>query len=493
MNETPSDFDLKLMPDWLKEAPAKNPYADYEVRDQDRRGRDFGGARSGPPGGRRDKPRRADDRRREEKRGPHQKSHGPPRDRRGDRQKPGFQGAPRPVQPAEVKPAAVQIEFLPDPHCVASIAKQIKGSHRACPIFGLAKMFLAKPERHRVRITAAASGTPLFQLGENGPVSLDRAILERHAFAAVQDQFYAAETTQREPLKGNFTNVARCRLTGKLLGPTNYHAYQPALRKLYEAHFSRRMTFQDYLREIEISTQPEAVEAWKEQARNVTTYKTLKESEPLGFQSLEETERHFRENYLPQLIQSGPGFEISGETSRALQDRRIAGAVKQAWEKEISFPGQMMHHLRRELCEAGLHFFKHRKRIQYIAAIRPLRFKETGQAISESIAAILRVIETTPKCTRQDLAHHILESKQNDPELAKLKAALASDLHWLISEGHVIEFQDGKLDLPLLPKQLENEPANEPVEPVFPVKEPAPPAAAAEQPAPPGIPPAGEA
>ena len=29
----------------------------------------------------------------------------------------------------------------------------------------------------------------------------------------------------------------------------------------------------------------------------------------------------------------------------------------------------------------------------------------------------------------------------------KKKLALASDLHWLISEGHVIEFNDGALDL----------------------------------------------
>jgi len=359
----------------------------------------------------------------------------------------------------EITPASVNVEFLPDLNCVASIARQIKATSHACPLFGLAKMFLAKPERHRVRITSTEAAVPLFQCGENGPVAVDRAILEKNAFTALRDRFYSKETVQREPLKGNFTNVARCRLSGKLLGPTNYHAYQPTLRKLYEERFSRRMSFQDYLREIEISTNPEAVEAWKEEARSVTTFKTLNEPEPMEFTSAAEVEQHFRKNYLEQVIQSGQTFEIPGEVSRTLPDRRIAASVKKAWEQELQFPGQLMHHLRRELTEAGLHIFKHRKRMQFISVIRPDRFKGSSQALSENIAVILETIETAPKCTRVDLANKILQSKQDSPDLQKLKSALAADLYWLIHEGHVIEFQDGKLDLPLAPRQLEKEAA----------------------------------
>ena len=89
--------------------------------------------------------------------------------------------------------------------------------------------------------------------------------------------------------------------------------------------------------------------------------------------------------------------------------------------------------------------------------------------LSENIAVILSTIEATPKCTRVDLANKIFQSKLDSPELPKLKAGLAADLHWLTQAGHVIEFQDGKLDLPLAPKQLENEVAG-PEEPVAPVK-----------------------
>ena len=458
MNDKPTDFDLKFMPDWLKEAPDKNPYADYQSKNYDRPRKDFNGPRppsrpgqpsrgdrkSGGPGNRPDKPR-------EDRRGASQKPSSPNRPRDEHR------GPQRPSQPVEAAPAPVNIEFFPDLNCVASIAKQIKITSHACPLFGLAKMFLAKPERHRVRISSTDSAIPLFQSGENGPISLDRGILEKNAFTTWRDHFYSRETVQREPLKGNFNNVARCRLSGKLLGPTNYHAYQPTLRKLYEERFSRRMSFNDYLKEIEISASPEAIEAWKEEARCVTTYKTMTAAEPLSFESASEVEQHFRKNYLESLIRQSQSFEISGEISRSLPDRRIAAAVKRSWEKELQFPGQLMHHLRRELTEAGLHIFKHRKRIQYISVIRPDRFRGSTQVLSDNIAVILETIEAMPKCTRVDLANKIFQLKLDSPDLPKLKAGLAADLHWLTQAGHIIEFQDGKLDLPLAPKQLEKE------------------------------------
>jgi hypothetical protein len=63
-------------------------------------------------------------------------------------------------------------------------------------------------------------------------------------------------------------------LSGTLLGPTNHHAYQPQLRSLYEQRFSRRLSFADYQRQIEIVSDPAVVERWKEEARKVTTYTT---------------------------------------------------------------------------------------------------------------------------------------------------------------------------------------------------------------------------
>src|SRR5207302_4896450 len=95
------------------------------------------------------------------------------------------------------------------------------------------------------------------------------------AFDALKSRFYLQETIQRDPPKGNFSNVARHRPSGVLLGPTNYHSYQPTLRKLYEERFSRRMSFQDFLRDVETVSDPGLVEQWKEQVRTTTVYKSV--------------------------------------------------------------------------------------------------------------------------------------------------------------------------------------------------------------------------
>ena len=49
---------------------------------------------------------------------------------------------------------------------------------------------------------------------------------------------------------------------------------------------------------------------------------------------------------------------------------------------------------------------------------------------------------------RKQLQEKLYPDEAADSSIAeKRKLALASDLHWLIGEGHVIEFNDGSLDL----------------------------------------------
>jgi hypothetical protein len=470
MSDLPQEFDLKFLPDWLKEAPGGNPYADYEGESGDRPRRDRddrrgpGGPRpprrGGPPprgdsrgqGGNRpqgDRPRGA-------KPGGDRPRDGRPQDRRND-SRPPEESRPAPPQ----RQVSLKIEFLPEPHAAGGIARQIKGSGRAYAVFATSKLFLERPERHRVRVTATEPGILLHQIGE-GPASLDRAAVERNAFFAAKDEYYKEETIQGEPIKGNFSNVARCRSTGTLLGPTNHHGYQPALRKLYEERFSRRISFQEFQRdEIETVSDEQAVTAWKEQARSSTSLTTLKEAEPVIFKSAYDAEQHFKKSYLPQLVKSSAMIECTGPASRSGLDRQIGVAVRAAWEAESRFPQQVVNGLRPFLMEAGLHFFKHRKRILFVSAIKPVRHA-AGQVFSDGISAILQALESSPHLKRPELATRILGADQESSEAAGRKAQLASDLHYLIQIGHVIEFADGALELPLAPNakpEAERKPA----------------------------------
>src|SRR5204863_9208321 len=224
--------------------------------------------------------------------------------------------------------------FLPYSPAVENVVAQIKAGSAAYSLFALARLFLERPVGYEVCVTAT-QGSPLYQLGDHGVMSLDREFLERNAFRWAQHDFYQIDVVETDAIKGNFSNVARCRLSGTLLGPTNHHNYQPQLRNLYGRRFSRRMSFQDFQRGIEVVSDPAVVEQWKEQARSVTTYTTKGEEPPLTFKTLAEAEHHFRQHHLPGMWRSAPELTITGVASRRLPDRGLGRLIQNAWAMEI--------------------------------------------------------------------------------------------------------------------------------------------------------------
>ena len=444
-------LDLKLLPAWVNEPASPADYSHFEGEDPgsyeqgSRRPRGHGRdrSRSGPPGERRG-PQARDQRsrgprpdRRDEKRGP-----GRPKEqrRRGDDRREQRDRPP-------LQPIAVTVRFIPHEPAFNSVIAQIKAGSVAYSVFALARLFLEKPERYDVQLTTAED-KPLFQLGENGAVASDRAILESGAFASARDDFYTVEVTQSEPLKGNFTNVARCRLSGTLLGPTNHHNYQPQLRTLYETRFSRRMSFFDYQRQIEIVSDPAVVDEWKEQARNVTTYTAKTGEPPLTFTSAAEVERHFRQHHLPGLVRSTHQLTIGGVLSRRLPDRALGRAIEEAWSSETRSPSKMMQELSTGLRQGGLNIFRHRRGMLFVSPIRARVFSHESTGVSASINAILEKVTATPGINRKQLAEQLTPAGAEPADLERARLTLASDLHWLVSEGYVIEFNDGSLDLP---------------------------------------------
>ena len=347
----------------------------------------------------------------------------------------------------------LRVDILPEPNAAEAIAKMIRSGSKAYPFNSTARLFLQKPERHLVRVTSLDAQRPLFQVGD-GPVDFDRALVERRAFDRLRAEYYREERMEAEPVKGNFSNVARCRSTGKMLGPTSYHGYQPALRKLYEERFSRRMSFQRFQQdEIEVATGEQAVNEWKESVRFHTVYHTIREAESVALKTLAEVEAHFRTHYLPGLVSTATTLVMSGPGSRACGDQRILGAMREAWEREFGFPGSLMHHLRQVFVDAGLHFFKHRKRVVFVTSIRPQRHA-ADQMFSAGVDAIITLLHNEGRLNKPDLALKLLgaPAEGEEAEAMAKKAALASDLHYLIHAGQVIEFQDGSLELPLSPK-----------------------------------------
>jgi hypothetical protein len=445
----PADLlDLKFLPAWVKEPSATNHYDHYtakeapsELRSRDRIGRHKDRSlRSRERPGDTQRPGSKPDRRHRGRMPKTGVAKGRDSDRANNRH-----SSDRVAQ-APPMPFDGTIRFLPRQNVFENVVAQIKSGSVAYSLFVLARLFLEKPGRYEVRLTAKAEA-PLYQLGEDGGLSVDREFLERNAFRFAQRDFYQVNVVETDPIKGNFSNVARCRLSGTLLGPTNHHAYQPQLRSLYEQRFSRRLSFPDYQRQIEIVSDPAVVERWKEEARKVTTYTTVREQTPLTFSSAAEAERHFRSHYFPALIRNVDDVTVGGTSSRSLPDRILNRAIEEEWVRETRSPSNVMQQLASRFRQNGLHIFRHRRGMLFVSPIRIRAFVHEHAGVSPLVNAILEAVSATVGINRKQLFETLTgNGASEDAEPRRL--ALASDLRWLINEGYVIEFNDGSLDRP---------------------------------------------
>ena len=234
-------IDLKFVPAWVKEDWSAPRNAEWE---EEQEPWPRGGERRGdhpPPHPRREQRNRdrRDRRSREEHRMP---------DRRDGKRSRDFPA--RGEAPAPPLSPPLDVYFIPQAAAFENVAAQIKSGTIAYSVYALARLFLQKPERYHVRVKTKDARS-LFRLGESNAVSTNRIALEDSAFRLMREKFYETKVTLNDPIKGDFSSVARERTTGALLGPTNHHSYQPKLRRLYEQHFSRRMSFLDFQRQID--------------------------------------------------------------------------------------------------------------------------------------------------------------------------------------------------------------------------------------------------
>jgi hypothetical protein len=356
------------------------------------------------------------------------------------------------------------LSVLPEEKGVESLARQIRVTGRAYPLFDIAQLILQKPERHQIRfeIKKSPEGQPLqplflCALDDSLWLSEDEAV--QHILARHFGTFYQAERTATEPPRGTYTFVAQCGLSGKILGPPNYHDYQTQLHKLHTERFAR-MPFEAFKARVKIVKDEAVVKQWIEDHSFKTEYNCLNVPEPRKLGSREEVARHFREVHLANIVKSVESHTVSGTAARQLRSPGLQRAVRAAWEDQRRFPLQVATALSQQFAGHGLQFFKVNRTVTHVSVARPRFLDMEATPVSEGVKRIVEFINTHPKCTRRKLLETLAptpvqsvptatpapEPPATPPEAAAEQTALASDLHWLIHEGHVIEFANGVLE-----------------------------------------------
>jgi len=311
-----------------------------------------------------------------------------------------------PVAPPAPLPE-VNVTFLPDEKGVEQIARQIKITGRAYPLFQIAQLVLQKPERYSVQLTVKkkADGTvaqPMFVCALDDSPWLSEDEAAAHALKQHFATFYQAERTATEPPKGVYTFVAQCGMSGVILGPPNYHDYQNQLRKLHTERFSR-MPFDVFKSRVKIVKDEAVVKKWVEDLSFKTEYNCLNVAEPLTLASMEAVEHHFRATHKDSIIKSVDSFLVAGVPSRSLRNGGLQRLVRSEWEHQKHFPLTVATKLSQQFASHGLQFFKVNKTVTHVAVARPQYLDLETTPVSENIKRIVEFINANAKCTRKKL------------------------------------------------------------------------------------------
>jgi hypothetical protein len=478
------DLDLQLLPAWARQSSTENRYAKFEGEPEQaherRRGdrpgrpdqwRDRPPRRDRPPGPRPGGQRPSDGPRS----GPPQRGEGRPdrrphpHPRREDRREAAFE-PPAPLP-------EINLSFTPDDKGVESLARQIRLTGRAYPLFDIAVLILKKAERFQVQFSVkrGADGNvlqPLFVCSLDESLWLSQDEVLAHVLRQHFGTFYQTERVATDPPKGIYTFVAQCGMSGVILGPPNYHDYQTKLRKLHAERFAR-MPFEVFKSRVKIVKDEAVVRKWVEEQSWKTEYVCLNLPEPKRLGTREEVEQHFREVHLANLLKTVDSFTAPGGAQRTAMSAPLQALVRRGLDEQRRFPLRVATVLSQQFGNHGLQFFKVNKTVTHVSVARPRYLDIENTVVSEGVRRIVELINTMPGCNRRKLIETLAPSPAPPAPPAgpagpaeagvapaapaeaaptQEQTAVIADLHWLAHQGHVIEFSDGRMETAKAPK-----------------------------------------
>ena len=443
-------LDLSLVPQWARE-PSRggNPYSDYAGEGA---GRDDGrGRRDARPGG----PGRGGPGRGGPGRGPRDgQRRGAPGGGMGggmggarggerqDRRGPGRRGPPRRDREERPVRLPIDVSFIPERNHLGAVVRQIHASQKAYPLFQLATLFLSKPEYYQVKLESRHPEFRLCQCSLDKAVFLGAEALKTHAVSRLLETEYEAVDIPMEAPTGNFVCVGRCRLSGELLGPPNYHGFNERLQELHRTRFSH-LSIDAYRAQIEMVRDPAVVEQWKESCKSRRVYRPRDAGENAPQLRRAEAEARFLARHGAKLMEWTGRAILPATVAQAMEEPILRRTIGEAWQREHRHPLRMAMALRPAFKRMRLFLFKGARGEIYVTGVEPCAIDPAHTV--DPLRSILGMLVASTDANRQKLLDALKPGTTPEaPEAAELMTAL----RWLIEKGHVIEFFNGTLIVP---------------------------------------------
>ncbi len=357
----------------------------------------------------------------------------------------------------------------------------MRHSCRTYELFELAQLILEKPERLVVVISplAGASAGPrefYISVPDDLPFESEEEAVN-HVMSAHLEKFFDLETVEVDPPKGVFKSVNRCTITGDLLGPPNYHLYSQ-IEQTHHATRVSKMSLERFQSKIETVTEPEIIEQWLQKMRTQTRYvlktkpRSEEDSPPPSFETPESARRYLLTHDKKKIVTVAPTARFSGKLLSSLPPGSgIRQSVEIYLEGQRRFPLDSANHLRGRL--RRLHFSVYKKESKGVSLVSAVKrkFRSADVTFAEPVLELIEFIEKRPGLHVSRLAEVFFDpsveekiskksaikkpavkSKEKPAKLIDKDSPkfleMGQNLRWLISEGYVVEYANGKLFAP---------------------------------------------
>lgn len=248
-----------------------------------------------------------------------------------------------------------------------------------------------------------------------------------HVFNHHLESFFQIETVEVDPPKGAFHVINRCTITGELLGPPNYHRYQMLIQQHHSSRLSN-LSFERFQSKIESVRDPEVVQQWLQKMTKQTRYVIKNPPagmEAMTFDNRDSARFYLITHQKESLVKTAATLRLEGKAlERMPAHSRIRQSIEFILEHQRKFPLETANHLRGRLRRMNYTVYKKgAKGISYVCAVKR-RFRTPDVKFADSVQNLIDFIEYHPNIAMADLPREYLGIVL--PDLASAPAATPS-------------------------------------------------------------------
>ena len=340
------------------------------------------------------------------------------------------------------KPLEAEVKILPETKALGTIIRKLQSDTHAYKLKDLAYFFLDNPSSVLLKITPKArqggdsstlqpfNSSTFYQCKACGFASTNESDVLEHIATAHLGEYYDSKEVECEPPKGNFNCVAKCGLSGVLLGPPNIHEFGAVVKEMIRTKYPE-MSEEQYRSHIEMVRDADTIEEWRKGATKKTVFFAKGTADQEGAPSLsrEQAEGEFKRTIMPSLIDTPKNLMITADVAMKSPVKPLQWAVKDAVEAERRAPYNMCFALRGAFHHRKMKFFRANdaRGQEFVTNVEYKEF-DAEHAIPE-LAAAAKFVAEHPCCDKSEFPQDVADFEKH--------------IEWLVTTGHVVAFTNG--------------------------------------------------